>query len=134
MNPDHASHKHSPWLDIQSVEAWIDGQRIVHNLSLKLWPGQSTVILGRNGAGKSTLVKLISRSLYPVVQPGSHLRLFGSETVNVWQLRQRLGIVNTELERRIPAAMTGENCCNRLFSEPSGWAATADPVINSVSE
>ena len=134
MNPDHASHKHSPWLDIQSVEAWIDGHRIVHNLSLKLWQGESTAVLGRNGAGKSTLVKLINRNLYPVVKPGSHLRLFGSETVNLWQLRQRLGIVNTELERRIPAAMTGRELLQSAFLEPSGWAATADPVINSVSE
>ena len=69
MNPDDASSGRSPWLELQSVDAWLEGHRIVHNLSLKLWPGQSTAILGRNGAGKSTLVKLINRSLYPVVQP-----------------------------------------------------------------
>lgn len=127
MNPDDASHAHSPWLDIQSVEAWIDGHRIVQKLSLKLWTGQSTAILGRNGAGKSTLVKLISRSLYPVVQPGSHLRLFGSETVNLWQLRRRLGIVNTELERRIPAAMTGRELLQSAFFGAIGLGRDRHP-------
>ena len=115
MNPDDASNRSSPWLDLQSVEAWMDGHRVVHNLSLRLWLGESTAILGRNGAGKSSLVKLINRSLYPVVQPGSHLRLFGSETVNLWHLRQRLGVVNTELEHRIPAAMTGRELLQSAF-------------------
>ena len=127
MNPDDASNRSSPWLDLQSVEAWMDGHRVVHNLSLRLWLGESTAILGRNGAGKSSLVKLINRSLYPVVQPGSHLRLFGSETVNLWHLRQRLGVVNTELEHRIPAAMTGRELLQSAFFGAIGLGRDRHP-------
>ena len=128
MNPNHASNAREAWLDLQSVEAWIDGHRIVNNLSLQLWAGESTAILGRNGAGKSTLVKLITRNLYPVVQPGSHLRLFGSETVNLWHLRKRLGIVSTELEQRIPARLTGREMLQSAFFGAIGLGRDRHPT------
>ena len=102
----HASRQDPPWLELQAIEAWAGGQRIVEGLSLRLWIGESTAILGPNGAGKSTLVKLISRCLHPVVQPQSHMRLFGEERINLWRLRERLAVVDTELQQRIPDAMT----------------------------
>lgn len=89
------------WLDLINVEAWLGGRPILHNLNLQLKLKQSTTVLGPNGSGKSSLVKLIDRSLYPVVRPQSHLRLFGSETVNLWALRSRLGVVSSELEHRL---------------------------------
>ena len=88
----------APYLDLQAVETWLGPHRVFENLTLKLHQGEHTVILGPNGSGKSSLVKLISRELYPVVKPGSHLRLFGSETVNLWQLRGRIGLVSSDLQ------------------------------------
>ena len=88
----------SPYLDAQSVETWLGPRRVFQELSLRLQLGEHTVILGPNGSGKSSLVKLMSRELYPVVKPGSHLRLFGRETVNLWQLRRRIGLVSTDLQ------------------------------------
>jgi len=105
MAPHDASRQDAPWLDLQAIEAWAGDQRVVENLSLRLWIGESTAILGPNGAGKSTLVKLMSRCLHPVVQPQSHLQLFGEERINLWSLRERLGVVDTELQQRIPDAM-----------------------------
>ena len=89
------------WLDLRNVEAWLGNRPVLHNLNLQLKLKQSTTVLGPNGAGKSSLVKLIDRSLYPVVRPDAHLRLFGSETVNLWALRNRLGVVSSELEQRL---------------------------------
>ena len=88
------------WLDLRNVEAWLGDRPVLHNLNLQLKLKQSTTVLGPNGAGKSSLVKLIDRSLYPIVRPDAHLRLFGSETVNLWALRSRLGVVSSELEQR----------------------------------
>ena len=88
MKLDQAKDTGSAWLDCRAIEAWINGHQVVKDLTLRLRRGESTAVLGPNGAGKTTLVKLISRTLYPVVKPGSHLRLFGSETVNLWTLRQ----------------------------------------------
>ena len=90
------------WFDIEDGEAWLGGQPVLQTLSLQLRLGESTTVLGPNGAGKSSLVKLIDRSLHPIVKPTAHLKLFGSSTVNLWQLRQRLGVVTSELEQRIP--------------------------------
>ncbi len=78
------------WLDLRNVEAWQGDRPVLHKLNLQLKLRQSTTVLGPNGAGKSSLVKLIDRSLYPIVRPDAHLRLFGSETVNLWALRSRL--------------------------------------------
>ena len=89
------------WLDLCNVEAWLGDRPVLHNLNLQLKLRQSTTVLGPNGAGKSSLVKLIDRSLYPIVRADAHLRLFGSETVNLWALRSRLGVVSSELEQRL---------------------------------
>lgn len=88
----------TPYLDLQSVETWLGPRRVFIDLSMQLHPGEHTVILGPNGSGKSSLLKLLSRELYPVVKPGSHLRLFGSETVNLWSLRSRIGLVSSGLQ------------------------------------
>ena len=71
------------WFDAKQLEATLSGRPVISKFSLQLRLGESTTVLGPNGAGKSTLVKLIERSLYPIVTPQSHLRLFGSSTVNV---------------------------------------------------
>ena len=90
------------WLEIANGEAWLSGKPVLRNLNLKLWLGESTTILGPNGAGKSSLVKLIDRSLHPIVRPQAELRLFGQTNVKLWDLRQRIGVVTTELEGRFP--------------------------------
>ena len=115
MALQHASRHDPPWLDLQAIEAWAGGQRIVEDLSLRLWVGESTAILGPNGSGKSTLVKLISRCLHPVVQPHSYLRLFGEERINLWSLREHLGVVDSELQQRIPDAMTCRELMHSAF-------------------
>ncbi|MCP9801510.1 ABC transporter ATP-binding protein [Synechococcus sp. RedBA-s] len=97
-----------PYLELQAVEAYLGTRRVFDNLSLRLHRGQNSVILGPNGAGKSALIKLLSREIYPVVKPGSHLRLFGRETVNLWDLRARIGLVSRDLQAgyvgAVPAA------------------------------
>jgi iron complex transport system ATP-binding protein len=87
-----------PYLELQAVEAYLGTRRVFDNLSLRLHLRESSVILGPNGAGKSALIKLLSREIYPVVKPGSHLRLFGRETVNLWDLRARIGLVSRDLQ------------------------------------
>lgn len=87
-----------PYFELEAVDVWLGPRRVFEQLSLQLRQGEHTLVLGPNGAGKSALVKLLSRELYPVVQPGSSLRIFGSETVNLWELRRRVGFVSTDLQ------------------------------------
>jgi iron complex transport system ATP-binding protein len=88
----------TPYLELQAVEAWLGPRPVFTDLSLQLHQGEHTVILGPNGSGKSSLIRLLSRELYPVVKPGSVLRIFGSETVNLWELRRRIGLVSPDLQ------------------------------------
>jgi len=86
----------NPYLEMNAVEAWLGPRRVFENLTLSLFQGEHTVILGPNGSGKSSLIKLLSRELYPVVREGSWLRVFGEDTINLWQLRSRMGVLSQE--------------------------------------
>ena len=106
----------TPYFEAISVEAWLGARQVFNDLTLSLQPGEPTVLLGPNGAGKSALIKLINRQLYPVVKPGSELKLFGSSTVNLWDLRQRIGLVSSDLQSGyIPTVPAEEVVLSGLF-------------------
>jgi iron complex transport system ATP-binding protein len=86
-----------PILSIENATVYRGETRVFDRLSLEIPSGRSTAILGPNGAGKTTLLQLITRDLYPVWAPDSHVRLFGEERWNLFDLRRRLGIVSHEL-------------------------------------
>ena len=74
--------------------------RVLHNLSLRIPLGQHTAILGPNGCGKSTFIKLINRELYPLAREGdAAVKVFGLRRWNVNELRNRLGVVTSDLTR-----------------------------------
>ncbi|WP_213605205.1 ABC transporter ATP-binding protein [Pseudoxanthomonas japonensis] len=74
--------------------------RVLHNLSLTIPLGQHTAILGPNGGGKSTFIKLINRELYPLAREGdAPVKVFGLRRWNVNELRNRLGVVTSDLTR-----------------------------------
>ncbi|MBH0200538.1 MAG: ATP-binding cassette domain-containing protein [Nitrospira sp.] len=61
--------------------------------------GGHAVILGPNGAGKSTLLKLLAGGVHPMPLEQTHIRLFGEEGGNVWEIRKRFGCVSHDLQR-----------------------------------
>lgn len=85
-------------IEINQITAYHHQTRVFDRFSLSIGSHEHVAILGPNGAGKSTLLKLISRDLYPVVEEGSYLKLFGSETVNLWELRSKIGLVSQDLQ------------------------------------
>ncbi len=104
------------------------GPRLVFNdLSLRLLVGENTVILGPNGAGKSALIKLLSREIYPVVKPCSWLRIFGDETVNLWDLRARIGLVSQDLETGYVGSVAGSDVVLSGFFGSVGIGRSQQP-------
>lgn len=87
----------TPYLELCQISAYLGQRRVFHDLNLQLNIGEHTAVLGPNGAGKSALVKLISRTIYPLVEPHASLKLFGQARVNLWELRRRIGLVSTDL-------------------------------------
>ncbi len=100
---------YKPWLEIKNVDAWIGNYQVFKNLNIKLNLGENTTILGPNGAGKTALIKLITREIYPVIKKDSVFRIFGSTIINLWELRNQLGIVSGDIERRISHKITASD-------------------------
>lgn len=85
-------------IDIQDATVYRGDTRVFHGFSLSIEEKEHTAIIGPNGAGKTTLLKLLNRELYPVHEPGSHVRILGRERWNVWELRKSLGVVSHDLQ------------------------------------
>ena len=69
-----------------------DNTTILHEINLRVYPGQTIALVGKTGAGKTTLIKLLSRFHDPtngqVLIDGIDLR-----TITQGSLRQQMGIV-----------------------------------------
>lgn len=50
----------SPFLEVLNVRKSFGGVQALKNVSLKLWAGEISHLMGENGCGKSTLIKIIS--------------------------------------------------------------------------
>ncbi|MGC2163040.1 MAG: ATP-binding cassette domain-containing protein [Silvibacterium sp.] len=76
---------------------------VLHDINLSIRTGEHVAILGPNGCGKSTLIKTITCECYPIVAPETSIRLLERERWDISQLRQHLGVVETNL----PGERTG---------------------------
>ncbi|MBB1487059.1 ABC transporter ATP-binding protein [Oceanospirillum sediminis] len=94
-------------LDIRNADAWVNQNKIFNGLNLQIEQGEKIAVLGPNGAGKSTLLKLITREIYPVVKENSYIRLYGSETINLWELRKKIGLLSQDLQADYTPYCTG---------------------------
>lgn len=50
----------TPFLHIENISKSFDGNRVLSNVSLDLYPGDYHALVGENGAGKSTLIRIIT--------------------------------------------------------------------------
>jgi iron complex transport system ATP-binding protein len=86
-----------PIIEFERVTVHRDGRAALTDVSFCIRAGDHTVILGPNGSGKSTLIKTLTRELYPRYPERSRVRLWGSETWHLFELRSLLGIVTNDL-------------------------------------
>tara|TARA_Y100001968_G_scaffold327251_1_gene371903 strand:- start:1134 stop:1901 length:768 start_codon:yes stop_codon:yes gene_type:complete len=86
---------------MKNINAKINEKLILKNINLELFLGENITIIGPNGSGKSTLIKLINRSIYPIVQKNSIFQIFNKDLINIWDIRRFIGFVNTDIEKRI---------------------------------
>lgn len=92
--------RHAPLLQFENIII-IKGnnKKILNGITVTIHDGENVAILGPNGAGKSSFIKTITREHYPIME-GKHVvfKIWGHETWDVFDLRNRLGIVTNSLQ------------------------------------
>ena len=99
------------------------GERVVlHDVNLQVRAGEHVAILGPNGCGKSTLIMAMTCQVYPIVQPGMVVRIFGRERWDLTELRRHFGVVAAELPGERTAVTTGlDAVIAGFFSASTLW-------------
>lgn len=78
-------------LEIKSLEAAIDGKKIISNISLDAKEGEVLAVMGPNGSGKSTLAKAIAG--YPLISLSGKILFEGKDISSLKpDERARMGI------------------------------------------
>jgi iron complex transport system ATP-binding protein len=121
--PEHTSPiSQTNFLELENVNV-ARGERIVlHDINLTIQAGEHVAILGPNGCGKSTLILTVNCQLYPLVQPGMKVRIFGRDRWDVTELRKHFGVVGTNLPGERTAVTTGlDAVIAGFFSASTLW-------------
>ena len=100
MIDEHKKDKKT-WASLKNINVYIDQKKILSDININLNYGENILILGPNGSGKSTFLKLLNRSIYPVIFSGSSFKLFNKEDINIWDLRKKIGFLFREMEERV---------------------------------
>ena len=63
MNPENS--KTRPIISLKNVSKSFQGRKIIDNVSLDIFSGETFVIMGCSGSGKSTLLRLMTGAIKP---------------------------------------------------------------------
>lgn len=91
-------------IGLRGVSVVRSGQHLLDSIDWQVRTGERWVVLGPNGSGKTTLISVASTYLWP--STGS-VEILGETvgSVDVRELRQRIGIVSASIEARIPTSL-----------------------------
>ena len=94
------------FLELANVNVARGDRVVLHDVNLTIRAGEHVAILGPNGCGKSTLIFTITCQIYPIVQTGMRVRIFGRERWDLTQLRKHFGVVGAGLMGELPGERT----------------------------
>lgn len=110
------------FLELSAVNVARGEKVVLHDVNLKIATGEHVVILGPNGCGKSTLILAMTCQIYPIVQPGMRVRIFGRERWDLTELRRHFGIVVADLPGERTAVTCGLDAVTAgFFSASTLW-------------
>lgn len=88
-------------IELSGVDVVRDGNLILTDINWSVNDDERWVVLGPNGAGKTTLLQILAGNLFP---SRGEVTLLGQRlgTVDVFELRPRIGICSSAMTERIP--------------------------------
>jgi phosphate transport system ATP-binding protein len=100
---DPMMSENEPMVSIENLCVRFSEKTVLKDVSLSLWPGQLTVLVGPSGSGKSTLLRSINRlnAFYPDCRTEGTIRIrlqdrtidVSLDTFPLSELRRRVGMV-----------------------------------------
>jgi iron complex transport system ATP-binding protein len=120
--PARADHRAAEFLEMREVNVARGDRVVLHDLNLSIDAGEHVAIMGPNGCGKSTLILTMTCQIYPMVQPGMHVRIFGRDRWDLTELRRHFGVVGADLPGERTAVTTGlDAVIAGFFSASTLW-------------
>jgi molybdate transport system ATP-binding protein len=86
-----------PLIAIRDADVYVDGRRVLEQISWEIRPGEQWAIFGRNGAGKSSLIKLLYGDLGPAAGGSLERRGFPQGT-HIEDFKKTVGFLSPELQ------------------------------------
>jgi iron complex transport system ATP-binding protein len=112
----------STFLSLQHVSIARGETTVLHDVNLSIRRGEHIAILGPNGCGKSTLIKTMTSEIYPLVQPGTHVEIFGRARWDLTELRRKMGVVTCETPSKSALHTTSfDAVLTGFFSSATLW-------------
>ena len=106
------------WFEAKNINCFKNGFRVIKDLNLKIAYSENVILIGPNGSGKSSLIEVINRNIYPVITNESKLKIFDKELINLWELRNRISTVNSDIKNRInPNLQVSELILSGLYGK-----------------
>lgn len=123
-----------PAFELTDVSVVRSQSRLLDDVSWRVEQNERWVVIGPNGAGKSTLLQVAGASLFPT---SGTVDILGERvgTVDVFELRPRIGFTSASLAQHIPS---GETVHDAVISAAHGvlgrWKETYDEVDTGRAE
>ncbi|GAB2750268.1 ABC transporter ATP-binding protein [Kitasatospora kifunensis] len=118
-------------LELVDVSVVRDGRALISQVSWSVAEGERWVILGPNGAGKTTLLQVAASYLHPT---SGTVAVLGEKlgSVDVFELRQRIGLAGASLLDRIPREQTVlQTVLTAAYGMTATWQETYEKLDES---
>jgi molybdate transport system ATP-binding protein len=89
-----------PLVELNNVNVFISGSRVLAEIRWTLLSGQHWAVLGANGSGKSTFLKLVRGEVWPEPGRGTRIYRLGGEQRTAVGIKEQMPLVSPEAQDR----------------------------------